>query len=150
MGETVACLEDRPEPGQSAPAAALRADPGDPAPEAEQDQGGVGDGESGRPADAEPLGDEAGRQEDVVEAEDIFLERMGGLGEDEQEEGEAGAVPARGQRAGGTAASRAGGIDYRDLRCGIDVSIAGRPTGWVAARGMRCSSAASHAVLAPI
>lgn len=150
VSETIADFEDGPEPGEPARAPALRTDPGQPAPQAEQDKGGVGDGESAGAVDAEPLGHEAGGQEHVIETEEILLDRMRGLGEDEKEEG-----PAEAVSAGLAYVPRSGWRNVSRYRAfpaarGNVVSIAGRPTGWVGALGMRCSSVVSQAVLAPM
>src|SRR5688500_1349966 len=86
VGEAVGDLEQRPEPRQAPSAAPPGPDPRAPAPEAEQDEQGVGKQEAERRRQAEERADVPGGREDVVEPEDIFLEGMGGLGENQQEE----------------------------------------------------------------
>jgi len=150
VSEAIADFEDGPEPGEPARTPALRTDPSQPAPQAEQDKRGVGDGKSDGAIDAEPLGHEAGGQEQVVEAEEIFLDRVRGLNEDQKEEG-----PTETVSAGLAFVRRSGWRNVSRYRAfpaarGKVVSIAGRPTGWVDTLGMRCSSVVSQAVFAPI
>src|ERR1044072_1939252 len=84
MGKPVRRLEQSPEPGEAARAAAARTDAREIAPQAEPDQRRIGDQEADRAVEAERFADRAGGREHVVQAGQILLGRMRGLGGDQQ------------------------------------------------------------------
>lgn len=93
MSPTVGQLEENPEPRPAPRRGVPRADAGQVTPQPEQNEARIDDEKARFEIIADQPADDAGRSEDLPEPEDVLFQRMGGLGQDQdQEKGSASGV----------------------------------------------------------